>query len=180
MKPHLPPIPERLSHLRVDPRGFVIPFFVRTINGKPDFRYQHVEVQQECLSRKVCPICGFKLPKDYCYFITGPVGMKNGVASDPPMHRECAEYSLQACPHMYFEKAERRTDTNPSEYYLIAQKPVQLNLIKAPTNFNFHQLPSGGLIAKYQVKSWEPYIYENGTLVKFDPKNPDHVQTEKL
>jgi hypothetical protein len=36
-------IPKELSHLKIDSRGYPIPYFVSEINGKPEFRFLQPE-----------------------------------------------------------------------------------------------------------------------------------------
>jgi hypothetical protein len=36
----------------------------------------------------------------HIFFIGGNKCVEHGIFYDPPMHRECAVYALQACPHL--------------------------------------------------------------------------------
>jgi hypothetical protein len=84
-------IPEFLSHLKVDPRGYPVPFFVKILDGVPQWQYQSDQKRYMAVERHLCHICGKKLHKDYFYFISGPHGLKNKTCSDAAMHRDCAE-----------------------------------------------------------------------------------------
>src|SRR5690348_95410 len=101
------PIPERCKKLKVDHRGYPIPYFVSYVDGKPDFRLLDSEKQEICVKYHKCAICGEKLTEGAYFFIGGIMTATNEVSTDPPMHRECAEWSLQICPHLYYEKADR-------------------------------------------------------------------------
>lgn len=163
-------IPSFLSHLKQDDRGYPIPFFVPWINGKPDFRMMSSIKLELCIDKKLCGICGKKL-HEYQYFITGPMGLKNGTHSDPPSHRDCAEYSLQVCPHLHFEKAKRNDRGNEYKEAMkenhtgIMTKSDDLFLIKAD-KFKLIQVPGGGSIVGFRKISFEKYTYIDGTLQK--------------
>src|SRR4051812_28481995 len=96
-------VPKEVGDLAVDGRGYVIPFFVSYIDGKPDFRILDPVKQYRCIGERLCGVCGRKLPKDSMFFIGGKLTLANRLCTDPGMHRVCAEYSLMTCPHMYYE-----------------------------------------------------------------------------
>lgn len=165
-------IPDFLKHLKVDQRGYPIPFFVAYVNGKPDFRMLDPAKYKYCLEQNLCSICGKKhVPKNY-FFITGPIGLANGVHSDCPMHRGCAEYSLQICPHLYFEKAKRndrgelvKIAAETTGAAGIKEKPSELFLIRAD-KYKTIPGPHNGILIKFRPISNEKFIYNNGTLNK--------------
>lgn len=157
MKPHFT-IPPELSHLEVDERGYPIPYFVGKINGKFNFKYQDRKKRDSCIQFRWCSICGKRLDREFSYVVTGPKGLKNKVVSDAPMHLVCAEFSLLACPHIHFEKAERKAEVTAS--YLAPDKPSSLYLIKV----NLWRLTQG--VIRFNPVSAEEYVYENNVLVK--------------
>lgn len=158
------PIPKFLEHLKVDERGYPIPFFVPKINGVYDFKYASEPKTVLCLKERKCYICGKKMVPDNHYFITGPVGQKNHVVSEPPMHCACAEFALKACPHMFYQAAERKSDdiigkTNP---YLLKNKPPFLWLIKAKS---YERVDVGKtIIISFTEISKRKFIYVDGKL----------------
>lgn len=162
-------IPNFLSHLKVDERGYPIPYFVAWVNGKPDFRMLDSKRQKRCVESHLCSICGKKL-FEYFYFITGPIGLSNGTHSDPPAHRDCAEYSLQICPHLFFEKSDRNErgeiykEARDNNTTGIMNKPKELYLIKSD-KYKLIPVP-GGHILGFRKVSWEKYTYQNGFLTK--------------
>lgn len=126
-------IPNFLSHLPLSEKGYPVPFFVPFVEGKPDFRLMDSRKWEACAGRNLCSICGKKLRRAK-YFVTGPMGLANGVQSDPPMHRHCAMYSVQACPHLAAQKAKRRAVEVTgvvAEDYQITDKPDVLYLVQA-------------------------------------------------
>ena len=93
-------IPFRLSRRPVDARGYVVPFtqFIKP-DGTPDFRVMDHERTSKAVRRKLCSLCGNPMRKSV-WFIGGPKCVEYGLFYDPPMHRECALYAIQTCPHL--------------------------------------------------------------------------------
>lgn len=93
-------IPFRLSRRPRDARGLVIPFtqFIKP-DGTPDFRVMDEALTGKAIRRRLCSLCGEPMRGDV-WFIGGPKCVENGFFYDPPMHRECALYALQTCPHL--------------------------------------------------------------------------------
>lgn len=159
MKQHFT-IPPELAHLELDERGYPIPYFVGKIDGKYNFRYQDRKKRDACIRFRWCPICAKRLDTDFSYVITGPHGLKNKVVSDAPMHLLCAEFSMQACPHIHFEKAERKAELKVD--YIAPDKPSSLFLIKIDS-----WRPTQQVIRFNPVVTIE-YVYEGNVLVKKD------------
>lgn len=161
-------IPEFLKHLRVDKeRKFPIPFFTAIRDGKPDFRYLDEKKQILCMEKNLCGICGKKLHKDYHYFISGIGGMTNQVSSDPPMHRECAEYALRVCPHMFYKTVERKTDESEFTDDVHAyEKPDTFYLIKSSKCRLKFEPRAGHCLIHYTMVSYDAYGYEDNKLKK--------------
>lgn len=164
------PIPKCLSHLKIDERGYPIPYFVSWVDGKPEFRFMDHVRQEMIIEKKVCHICGKKLNKDYNYIISGPIGYQNKISSDAAMHRECAEFSLMACPHLYLQKAERRKNDELGKAVglqdspVIKDKPTTLLLTRiSKWNTVKH---NGATYLKFIPISFETYHYVNGKLEK--------------
>lgn len=162
-------IPPIMRELKIDERGYPIPFFVPIINGKPEFRFQDVHKQRRCLDEKLCSICGKKLYDKSYWFISGPLGLQNQTASDPPMHEDCARFSITVCPHLIYQNAERRTTPlkegnafrNPSQ---VLDKPSEIYLVKAD-KYNAVRF-AGQRIIKFRPKYKERYAYEDGRLIR--------------
>jgi hypothetical protein len=93
-------IPRRLQRRPRDRRGYVIPFaqFVGK-DGEPQFQVMDDQKTQHCLAYRLCGLCGEQMGR-HVFFVGGELCVTNGLFYDPPMHRECAEYALQACPHL--------------------------------------------------------------------------------
>lgn len=101
-------IPHRLRHRPRDHRGYVIPFaqFIKA-DGTPDFATMDHDKTAKCLRFRVCGICGEQLGR-HIYFVGGPLCVVNRLFYDPAMHRECAVYALETCPHITTAKGRYR------------------------------------------------------------------------
>lgn len=164
------PIPKELSHLKLDERGYPIPFFVSFRDGKPDFRLLDPKKQSQCIEHGVCSICGKKLTKGAYFFLGGPLTLKNTVSSDPPMHRVCAEFSLAACPHLYLQKAQRRdTGLETGQFnsaLLSLDKPSHIFLIRAYKFKSILHPDHAGKLIKFSITDFAVYSYRDGKLSK--------------
>lgn len=103
----LPPLPERMKSLPLDPRGYPIPWFVGTVEGKRDFRVADRRKRVLAVKNHLCWICGQKLGR-YLAFVIGPMCAVNKNTSEPPSHRDCALFAVQACPFMLLPQAQYR------------------------------------------------------------------------
>lgn len=113
LRPNLPqPIPERMLKRPRDDRGYPVPFFVAWVDGVADFRVFDARRLVEAVDGDRCWLCGDKLGA-YKSFAVGPMCVVNRVSSEPPSHRECAEWAARACPFLSRPKAERRMTDLP-------------------------------------------------------------------
>lgn len=78
---------------------YPVPFIVKWIDGKPDFRVVDPEKWERCVREKLCSICGFRLG-EISFIVGGPVTGKRYLFFDPPMHKKCAEFSAEVCPYV--------------------------------------------------------------------------------
>jgi hypothetical protein len=110
MKPDLAAIaPERIKRLPVDPdRGYPVPYFVAWVEGKPEFRVADARKYARAVREKLCWVCGERTGR-YCWFTIGPMCIINRISAEPPAHRDCAEFSVRACPFLARPRMERRT-----------------------------------------------------------------------
>ncbi len=122
----LPPIPERMRSLPVDERGYPVPHFVAWVNGKPDHRIADPAKLVRAHRDKVCHLCG-KAMGAFKAFVVGPMCGINRISSDPPSHRECAEWAAVACPFLSRPRAKRRTATLPDGVEHAAGYAIQRN-----------------------------------------------------
>jgi len=159
--PHDFTIPQELSHLRLDERGFPIPFFVPMVKDKPEFRYKDRKKIEYCIAKRRCSICGKKLRSQFSYVITGPMGLKNRIVSDAPMHLLCAQFTMEACPYIHFERT-KRIDNRDGGEHVIKTKPERMFLIKID-GYEVIRDPHNTYF-KFNVVSFEEYRYNDGIL----------------
>jgi hypothetical protein len=105
-------LPERMKHLRVDSRGYVVPWFVAWIDGPdgveiPEFRAMDDVKFVTAVKEKRCWVCGGRLGARLV-FVVGPMCGINRVSSEPPSHLECAQWSARNCPFMSKPQMVRR------------------------------------------------------------------------
>lgn len=117
MSMHLPP-PPQMAHLPLDERGVVVPWFVPVIDGKPDFQYgDDAKLRSYFVGRRYgdevkirgvkCWICGKTINSPTGCFVGGPLVVLNMNSAEPPSHKACAVYAVQACPFMTSPKKVR-------------------------------------------------------------------------
>ena len=68
----------------------------------------------ECLRHRRCGLCGVSMGR-HVFFVGGPLCVENGIFLDPPMHRECAQFSLRICAHLNRTKGRYNEAPLPSE-----------------------------------------------------------------
>jgi len=119
MRPELAAIaPERIKRLPVDPeRGYPVPWFVTWLDpdgrqvkdgdGKPEFRAADGRKYARAVRENLCWVCGERLGR-HRYFVIGPMCLVNRVSAEPPNHKDCAEFSVRACPFLTRPAMERR------------------------------------------------------------------------
>ena len=149
-----------MAHLPLDERGYPIPYFVQMVLGQPDFRYSDPKKKAVCRKWKKCWICGDFLFSNDFWVITGPIGLRNQTVSDEPMHEECARFSLIACPHMQYQKAERKTELFEGTPSQSPFKPSHFYLVQADKIWYRDEIHT-----KFRPKYIEEYIYVDNRLV---------------
>ena len=98
------PIPPMMNSRPRDRRGLPIPYFQyippNFENDRVvDFRVTDPERRIECLTKKLCGLCGEPLLRTFA-FIGGPLSRESRVFSDPPSHENCAKYAMKVCPFL--------------------------------------------------------------------------------
>ena len=95
------PIPERMRHLKVY-RGYAVPWGVLIdADGTPQFAINMEEARDLMIHADLCGICGKPLFRGR-WFVGGPASALHprGAYIDMPIHNECKDYALQACPYL--------------------------------------------------------------------------------
>lgn len=156
----MPPLPARFLSLPVNDRGFPVPWFVATIDGKPDFRV--VRPGGAAIARKhhICWLCGQKLGQ-YLAFVIGPMCSINRISSEPPCHLECAQFAAMACPFLIKPGARRNEKDIPAEAIDPAGEFLKRNpgvaCIWVCKSFNMMRVDNGLLFQLHEPTSVEWY-----------------------
>lgn len=124
-RPELPPMPSRMKRLKVDRRGYPVPWFVAWLDedaepkkevkpgeGYPEFRVLRSTAIAEALKYELCWICGEQLGR-FKAFVIGPMCMVNRINSEPPSHTGCADFAARACPFLARPHMRRRENNMP-------------------------------------------------------------------
>ena len=99
--------PPAIAALKVDVRGYPIPWFVSYVDGEPEFRAVEAGRPMEAHKRGLCWICGRPLG-GVKVFTVGPMCGVNRISSEPPSHLACARFAVVACPFLSRPMAKRR------------------------------------------------------------------------
>jgi hypothetical protein len=106
-------LPARLAARPFDDRrGLPIPY-VSEHDGHLDFAVVNGARLLECVRRGLCSACG-QPHENVLPFIGGPGGFAMRRYTDPPMHLECAGWSLRLCPYLALHRHRRRGITEPT------------------------------------------------------------------
>lgn len=105
-------LPDRMKSLKINDEGYPIPYFVPYVDGRPEFRGFDGERWMICVKHKRCFLCGEPLGK-WMVFVIGPMCAVNRVSAEPPSHRECALYSVKACPFLTQPRMRRNEKDMP-------------------------------------------------------------------
>jgi hypothetical protein len=108
----LPPLPQRMRRLRVDVRGYPVPWFVAWVDGRPEFRAFDERKLILAVRSNLCWVCGERLGV-HMSFLIGPMCIVNRTSAEPPSHTDCATFSAMACPFLSLPKAKRREANLP-------------------------------------------------------------------
>lgn len=146
----LPELPDRIKKLPLDPRGYPIPWFVGTVDGKRDFRVADQKKRAMAVRLNLCWVCGEKLGT-HLAFVIGPMCAVNRNTSEPPSHFECATFAVTACPFLLLPKSNYR-------------KPPEGGKMLP------HSIPGNpGACAIWVTSSYKPYRTEDSWLIRIGP-----------
>jgi hypothetical protein len=101
--------PRFMQKLPIDKRGYCVPWFVDWVNGEPEFRAMDLRKFRKAITNRLCWTCGNPLFAE-AVFVIGPMCAVNRISSEPPSHRECAEYAARYCPFLSKPHMTRRDD----------------------------------------------------------------------
>lgn len=153
--------PSRMSHLPIDDRGYVVPWFVAWHDGKPEFRAMDPEKFIRAIKEKLCWVCGNRLGVNLC-FVAGPICGINRTSSEPPSHRECAEWSARNCPFLSNPRMVRREDEEINNQHL-RDNAAGFAITRNP-----------GVAMIWTTREYEVFRTDNGYLIQMgEPESVD-------
>ena len=144
-----PDAPPQIAALKLDERGFPVPWFVPWIDGKPEFRAIDPRAPGYAHRNGICWICGKPFRGAARAFTIGPMCAVNRVAPEPPEHLECARFAVVACPFLSRPMAKRRS-TDDLPHQAPAGNMIERNpgvaLIWLTRSYRAEKQPEGGLL----------------------------------
>src|SRR5215468_1412398 len=151
------PVPDRLRRRPVSETGYPVPWFVSWHRGVPDFRLVDPAAIGRAHRAGLCWLCGQRLGR-YRTFVIGPMCAINRTSSEPPSHRECAEYAVMACPFLTRPKMRRNDKDLPTD-------------IRSPGGIMLARNPGVTLI--WVTRDYGMFRVANGRLFRIG--DPEHV-----
>jgi len=153
----LPPLPTRMQNLPLQ-RGYPVPWFVAKVKGEYDFRIVDPLKFGRAIQNKRCWICGGQLGA-YMAFTIGPMCAVNRINSEPPSHKECALYAVQACPFLSMPQMKRN------------EHKLEKDKILPAAGMHIEHNP--GAMAIWITKAYKVMTVENGVLLSLG--SPEEV-----
>lgn len=139
-------MPDRIRRLPVSPAGWPIPFFA--CKDPLDFRVVQPGAWATCHNQKRCWVCGEPLGRTFAFTI-GPMCAINRTTSEPPSHRECAEWSAQVCPFLTRPKMKRNEKDLPEDRsspgFALRRNPG-VALVWVTRGYEPFRVPGGGVL----------------------------------
>jgi len=124
----LPERPPRMRSLPLNDKGYPVPWFVKWIDGAPEFRMMDEEKWSRAIRNRLCWLCGEPLGV-WMDFVAGPMCGINRTSSEPPSHHDCATYAARSCPFLTLPRATRRDAGLPEECKLDGAKMTENNIV---------------------------------------------------
>jgi len=143
------PLPARMQHLPISATGYPVPWFVAWLNGEPDFRIADAPKVARAVRAKLCWLCGQTLGR-HLAFVIGPMCAVNRVSSEPPCHRDCAEYAIKACPFLVRPRMRRNDKDRPAERFepggIMIRRNPGVTLVWITKSYQLFKPPNGGVL----------------------------------
>ena len=108
--------------------------------GAPDFRVIDPARMGDCVRNRRCWLCGSPLGV-HLAFVLGPMCTINRIISEPPSHRDCAEYAMRACPFLARPRMRRNEHDMPA------------GMVEAA---GFHADRNPGTMALWMTRTYQP------------------------
>jgi len=142
-----PDAPPQIAALKVDERGYPIPWFVPWFDGKPEFRAVDPRQAAYAARHNLCWVCGRPFQGALRSFTIGPMCAVNRVSPEPPEHLDCAIFAVRACPFLSRPMAKRRNtadlERRPPPGLMIERNPG-VTLVWVTRSYRTEKQPEGG------------------------------------
>jgi hypothetical protein len=135
----------------------------------PEFRVMNGRNLVRAVKEKLCWVCGQPFRRgERLVFVIGPMCAVTRVSSEPPSHRECAEFSAVACPFLSRPKMVRREgDYTESLLENVSGNAIRRNpgvtLLWVTRDYKTWRPPAGGVLFTVG-KPLEVVAYAEGKL----------------
>jgi hypothetical protein len=141
-------LPDNLKRMPISDEGYPIPWFVPTVNGKPDFRAMDGEKFKIAVRLKRCWMCGQPTGVHLCFAI-GPMCMITRTIAEPPSHYRCLRAAVEMCPFLTQPKM-RRNEVDLPEHRHIAGHGIMRNpgvtALWITREYKMFRPPNGGVL----------------------------------
>jgi hypothetical protein len=138
-------LPPRIARLPMF-EGWPVPWFVDQTTDTPDFRVSDLRKFYRAIKEEKCWTCGEPMGH-WLAFPLGPMCSISRTISEPPSHRECAEWSIKWCPFLNNPEMVRRREDVPAE----ALEPAGFALLRNP-----------GVMALWMTRTFESFKLPDG------------------
>jgi hypothetical protein len=165
----MPAMPRQMQSLPVDKRGYPVPWFVEWRNGEPEFRAMDRNKFVRAINQRLCWVCGQKLYEEMV-FVVGPMCALNLISSEPPSHRQCAQFSARACPFLSRPHMVRREDeeinstkAKANSAGIMVERNPGVTLLWFTKSFELLRIPPNpeqGVGAGHLFKMGRPFMVE--------------------
>lgn len=143
-------LPGRIDRLPRNKAGYPVPWFVATVDGKPDFRVIRRGGIEAALHGKLCWTCGIPfLRQEDRAFVIGPMCAVNRVSAEPASHLDCAVFAATRCPFLATPQMVRRERHLPEG-------------AACPAGTSIRRNPGVALVWVTGYKSWSTFSDGNG------------------
>ncbi len=152
-------LPSRMASLPLDERGYPVPWFVDWMDGKPEFRAMDYQKFRRAIKEKLCWVCGQRLGVNLT-FVAGPMCGINRTSSEPPCHRDCANWSARNCPFLVNPRMVRREGGIAAEAW------------ENVAGFGLKRNP--GVTMLWHTRTYDVFKVDNGVLIQMG--EPESVE----
>jgi hypothetical protein len=156
--------PPRIAKLPVDKRGYPVPWFVAFIDGEPDFRVMDPDKLVRAVKERLCWVCGERLGT-HLAFVIGPMCAITHTTAEPPLHRGCAEFSVQTCPFLINPHQKRNAKAAKCEVSepggIMLKRNPGVSVVWMTHSYNVWRPEEGGVLFRVGEPE-QVYFYAEG------------------